>query len=418
MKKLRLKKALQVFIGVLLIIIMSFSFSGYSIQINNLSDVVCKLGRFCNPIVDIAGVTADEESFTSLVCTYLYGYVSPLNSVLCEAANNYTSGISVGEVSSKVGSYNFTLYDRIIDENDEVSGNVDVVIGDGYSESVPEVPATADVSEPSTETISDRVAKDSVIVNNLLETLDTTYLLKNFYVIDGTTSIKPSYFNVSKLLDKDLTLAKAAEPQILIYHTHAASEAFSNSKAGDIEQGIVGVGSYLTEVLTNTYGYSVYHDKTQYDLIDGKIDRSKAYAKALPSLKQILADNPSIEIVIDLHRDGVADKSKPTVMINGKETARIMYFNGLSRSKEGVRKYLKNENLSDNLAFSLQMKIKALELFPEFTKPIYLKGYRYNMHLKGRSALIELGNQNNTLEEAKNAAEPIAAILDSVLQGN
>ena len=54
--------------------------------------------------------------------------------------------------------------------------------------------------------------------------------------------------------------------------------------------------------------------------------------------------------------------------------------------------------------------------FQNLAKPIYLKGYRYNMHLKERFTLIELGNENNTLQEEINATKPLAMILDCVLQ--
>ena len=61
------------------------------------------------------------------------------------------------------------------------------------------------------------------------------------------------------------------------------------------------------------------------------------------------------------------------------------------------------------------MKCTAMEYYDGFTKPIYLKGYRYNLHLEPRSLLIELGNENNTVEEAKNAVAPLADVLDKVL---
>ena len=52
------------------------------------------------------------------------------------------------------------------------------------------------------------------------------------------------------------------------------------------------------------------------------------------------------------------------------------------------------------------------------TRKIYLKGLRYNLHLRPRSSLIEVGAQTNTYEEARNAMEPLAELLDMVLQGN
>ena len=281
----------------------------------------------------------------------------------------------------------------IYNENAEPSGAVD---GAGSAEA-------GSAEAGSGEAVEAVALNDSTseLIKKLYECKDTGYLLKNFYIIDSTTSIKKSNFKVSKMLKKDFTMKKSPEPQILNYHTHGASEGFKDSRADDV----------------NEYGYNVYHDRNCYDLIDGKIDRSLAYAKALPSISAILSEHPSIKVVIDLHRDGVGKNVRTTTDVNGVKTAQVMLFNGLSRNSRGAIKYLKNDNLNDNLAFSLQVKLKALQLYPGLTKPIYLKGYRYNLHLMARSLLIELGSQNNTVEEAKNAIPPLADVLNRVLTG-
>ena len=77
---------------------------------------------------------------------------------------------------------------------------------------------------------------------------------------------------------------------------------------------------------------------------------------------------------------------------------------------------LENENLPENLAFSLQMQLAARVYYPTLTRDIYIKGYRYNMHLKGKTMLVEVGAQTNTFEEAKNSMEPLADLLDKVLK--
>ena len=170
----------------------------------------------------------------------------------------------------------------------------------------------------------------------------------------------------------------------------------------------------MARILEDTYGYQVIHHTGEYD-INGRDD---AYANALPGVEQVLAENPSIQVVIDLHRDEMPEGTRLVMDLDGKPTARFMFFNGLSRTKTtGNIAYLYNENLEDNLAFSFQMQLKAVEYYPGLTRKIYLKGYRYNMHLKPRYLLIELGAQNNTLEEAMNACEPLAHILDLVLSG-
>jgi stage II sporulation protein P len=96
-----------------------------------------------------------------------------------------------------------------------------------------------------------------------------------------------------------------------------------------------------------------------------------------------------------------------------------MFFNGLSyNSKVGNIEYLYNPYIEDNLAFSFQMQLQAAKYYPDLTRKIYLKGYRYNLHLMPRATLVEVGGQTNTVEEAKNAMEPLADILDKVLKGN
>ena len=92
-----------------------------------------------------------------------------------------------------------------------------------------------------------------------------------------------------------------------------------------------------------------------------------------------------------------------------------MFFNGVSRSVVGSRSELSNPNLVNNLSFSLAMKLQSMSMYKDFTKKIYIKGYRYNMHLAKKYTLIEVGNNKNTVAEAKNAMALYAKILDRVL---
>lgn len=243
---------------------------------------------------------------------------------------------------------------------------------------------------------------------------DYETLVRNFYAIDANTMAGSDQLSVEKLLGMDMTLPQEGDgPQILIYHTHS-QEAFADSVPGDVNTGIVGVGECLTKILTEQYGYRVLHNTGQYDVET----RDNAYSRALPAVEQILAENPSIQVIIDLHRDEVAEETKLVTDIQGRPTARFMFFNGLSRTrKTGDIDYLANENPEANLAFSFQMQLKAAEYYPGLTRRIYLKGYRYNMHLRPRTLLVELGAQNNTVEEAINACDPLAHILDMVLKG-
>ena len=244
---------------------------------------------------------------------------------------------------------------------------------------------------------------------------DFDYLMGHFYTVDSSTSVDPEQLNAQTLLGKDLTIDQSGEgPKVLIYHTHS-QEAFADSRKGEERDTIVGVGEYLAQLLNETYQIPTLHHKGVYDLIDGKLDRSRAYELALPEVEKILKENPGIEVVIDLHRDGVGDSTHLVEEINGKPTAQIMFFNGMSRTKaNGPIEYLKNPYIEDNLAFSLQMQLAA-QKYPGFTRRIYLKSYRYNMHVTPKTLLIEAGAQTNTVEEMRNAMEILAETLDTVL---
>ena len=224
--------------------------------------------------------------------------------------------------------------------------------------------------------------------------------------------------SASTLLGKDLTLPENAEgPQILIYHTHS-QETFADSRPGERADTVIGLGDDLQELLEKQYGYEVLHITEAFDMKEGCLERSRAYNYAEPVIAAALEEHPSIQVVIDLHRDGVNGSKRLVTEINGKPTAQIMFFNGLSRTKEsGELTSLPNPYQAENLAFSFQMEYEAEQYYPGFSRCIYLKGYRYNLHLRPRSVLLEVGAQTNTVEEVKNAMGPFSDILHKVLSG-
>lgn len=250
------------------------------------------------------------------------------------------------------------------------------------------------------------------LTNAMLDQLrDFTSLKANLYTFDASINPTKSDFPVDKFLKTDMTIDKTKPgPKVLIYHTHS-QESFSDSRKGVKEDTVVGVGDELASILEKTYNIEVLHHRKEYDIINGKLDRNKAYQLIEAPLKKLIADNPTIEVLIDIHRDGVKGNLRLVKDINHKPTANIMFFNGLAQYS-----VMPNPYVSDNLAFSFQMQLKANELYPGFTRKIYLKGYRYNLHLKPKSLLIEVGAQTSTVREAKNAMEPLAKILYEVIK--
>lgn len=250
----------------------------------------------------------------------------------------------------------------------------------------------------------------------LAQLQDYDFLIKHFYTVHSSTTAKREEMDAAVLTGMDLSMKKdPSVPQILIYHTHS-QETYADYATGNKKATVVELGSRLTALLEEK-GYQVLHDTTSYDMAAGKLDRNHAYNYALDGIMGILQKYPSIQVVLDLHRDGVKESLHMVRTVNGKATAPIMFFNGMSQTPEGEIEYLKNPYKTENLAFSLQMQLLAEEEYPDLTRKIFLKGLRYNLHVRPRSALIEVGAQTNTLEEALNAMEPLADLLDQVLGG-
>ena len=260
-----------------------------------------------------------------------------------------------------------------------------------------------------------RLAAGTSITLAQLEDYD--YLMKHFFSVHTSTTAGRDVMKADAFLGTDLTLEKdSSVPQILIYHTHS-QERYADFSSANPGATVVGNGEYLTELL-RAKGWNVIHDTGTYDIQGGKLDRNRAYTYALEGITRILQENPTIQVILDLHRDGVKESLHLVHEVNGKPTANIMFFQGMSRTPEGNIEYLPNPYLEDNLAFSFQMQLAAAGRYPGLTRKIYLKGLRYNLHLRPRSVLIEVGAQTNTSEEARNAMEPLAEVLDIVLQGS
>ena len=271
--------------------------------------------------------------------------------------------------------------------------------------------------ETESEKSTNIIAADTVTGNVYdRQDLNDYNFCQQFYTVTSITSLTKEIFRPSEFLDKDMKITHdSSSPQILIFHTHS-QEKFADSTDDD-STSILGVGDYLTELLTGK-GYNVIHDRSVYDYVDGKLDRSKAYTYAEQGIESILESNPSIEVVIDLHRDGVADTTHLVTEVDGRQMAKIMFFNGISYSNvKGNINYLYNPYRDDNLAMSLQMHLIGEAYYPGFLRRNYINEYRYCLHERAKSMLIEAGAQTNTFEEVKNAMEPLADMLDKLLTG-
>lgn len=287
--------------------------------------------------------------------------------------------------------------------------------------------AQESVTETATEPEKEEVVQSIVPVSgSILEAAsklypienlyDYNFALKNFFVVPKVTTLRKEVLDLKKINSIDLTIEKDSEkPQILIFHTHS-QESFADYEAN--HKTIVDAGTYLTNLLRG-YGYNVIHLTDSFDMVSGKLDRGRAYNYANEKVSAVLKEYPSIQVVIDLHRDGVPEGKRLVTEINNKKTAQIMLFNGISYSNEvGDIEYLYNPYITENLAMTYKMCLLSKVLYPDYVRCIYIQSYRYCLHHRARSMLIEAGAQTNTYEEVYNAMEPLAVMLDRLLRSS
>lgn len=270
------------------------------------------------------------------------------------------------------------------------------------------------LAENTVETGSFVPVRSPVAVYSRQQLVEPGFIKKTFYAEDATTYIREDQLDYNTLMGFDATVKQDnSNVQILIYHTHS-QETYIDSIPGDSSTSIVGVGEHLSEILRTQYGFNVLHHTGEYDVES----RDYAYSNAAIGLEKVLAENPTIEVMIDLHRDETNPNTKLVTTIQDKTMAKFMFFNGLCYTRAlGSLTNLPNPYVQDNISFAFQMQLAAEEHYPGLTRRIYLKGYRYNLHYRSKSLLIELGSQTNTVEEAMNSCEPLAHIIAMILNG-
>lgn len=243
-----------------------------------------------------------------------------------------------------------------------------------------------------------------------------THIFENVKV-KNTTDTKP--LDIEKVLAEPLELAiDRSKPAVLIFHSHT-SEGYelierdwyaegSTSRSNDENLNVVRVGTEIENYLTQK-GYTVIHDKIIHD-----DDYTGSYPHSRKTIEQILADNPQIQIVLDIHRDSITlddgTKMKPIAEVGGKKAAQLMIITG---AEEG-----KVEDFPDweyNLRFALRLQKRCEDMFPGLMRPVLFSQRKYNMDITHFSLLIEMGSEANTLEEACYSGRLLACALASLM---
>ena len=202
---------------------------------------------------------------------------------------------------------------------------------------------------------------------------------------------------------------KGELPTVLILHTHGTEsyeadgshEETSPYRTLDTDHNMVSVGDRVAELL-EAGGIRVIHDRELHDYPA----YNDAYANSRQAASKILEENPSICLVLDLHRDAAEDENgnqkRSTVTVEGESCARLMMVMGSDKGNLSFPQWEQNLALAVKLQACLEQKYEGL------CKPIQLVTSRYNQDLSTGALLIEVGTAGNTHREALAAAEYLA----------
>lgn len=224
--------------------------------------------------------------------------------------------------------------------------------------------------------------------------------------------------DMTSLLQKDSPVALGEEGvQVLIMHTHG-TEAYTQSpghayvasgeyRTTDSSANMLRVGQEICDIL-NDRGISAVHSRTlnDYPAYNG------SYNRALKDIQAHIQQYPTIQLVIDVHRDAIATGNtyyKTAAVVDGQQTAQLMFVTGTDAGG------LTHDHWQDNLAFQAQLHDRLNSTYPGIMRPMSIRASRFNQHIRKGSMLVEVGACGNTLEEALAAAQIFANTLADAL---
>ncbi len=226
--------------------------------------------------------------------------------------------------------------------------------------------------------------------------------------------------SISDYINREIPIEiDVSKPSVLIYHTHSSETYelldkgyYSNlrsSLSNNSYENMIRVGEEICKVLEKN-GYKTIHDKTIYDE-----EYSGAYERSRANVARILKENPSIQVVLDIHRGSIYQKDgsriKTVTEINSKKTAQIQILCGCEDGN--VTNFPDWEN---NFTFALNLQKKIVNNNPTIVRPLNLCSRKYNMDLMPCALQIEIGTDANTLLEAVYSAELFAESLTALLK--
>lgn len=237
--------------------------------------------------------------------------------------------------------------------------------------------------------------------------------LPNGGMLRNSADIDMDYIAEQVTKQPELDISLDGSPQVLIMHTHTTEcyepeardrfDADFGSRTTDLDKSVVAVGDEITAAL-EAAGIGVIHDTTVHDYprYTGAYDRSSV------TVERILQENPTIKIVLDIHRDAIesdGERYAPICTVDGETAAQIMIICGCTN----VPQY------RYNLRFAAKLQSKLESDYPSFTRPLLVAERNYNQELTKGSLLIEMGSSSNSLDEAKYSGRLLGMSLAEML---
>jgi stage II sporulation protein P len=219
-------------------------------------------------------------------------------------------------------------------------------------------------------------------------------------------------FEIDDLLHVNPPLLRQEKkgPKVLIYHTHTTEEYLAPLNSTPMGRGngtVVDVGDVLSKELRKEFAVEVVHNAKDHT----RPEYSTSYGRSLETAVNVLKSYPSIDIVLDIHRDALANVEKfaSTLQVGEKSVAQVMIVVGTDTTGR------EHPNWKKNLAFAVLLQEKLEEECPGITRPILISRNRYNQHVSEFSLILEMGGNGNTLEEATESAKYVARALGNLI---
>lgn len=235
-----------------------------------------------------------------------------------------------------------------------------------------------------------------------------TFLNRDYKGLTSNTVVKLKKSETNKKIE-----TKKENPTIYIYNTHQTEEYKPTSYLEYSVNPNVLMASYILEEQLSKKGHVVLVEEESVSKLRTTLGLNYAgsYKVTRSMMENAKKNNPTLKYYIDLHRDSLT-RDKTTLTVDSKSYAKILFIVGLENSN-----YQENLDFTNKISDLLNQKVKGL------SKGIYKKegplvNGVYNQDFSNRVILIELGGNENTIDEVYRSLIVLGEVLDEVIKND